>query len=70
MKRLAVIDRAAKTLFVEDVNDEDIEKCGGIEDYVIENYTFEGDFAVSEIVDAEYMTTDEKTPMEIVFEDL
>ena len=70
MERLAILDHTSHTLFIEDVSDEDIEKYGGEQEYIDDNYTFEGDYSWEYIVDAEYFPQGESMPMEIDFENL
>ena len=46
MERIAIIDHALHRLFIEDVSDEDLEKYNGSEeDYIKDNYTFDGDWS-------------------------
>lgn len=71
MERLAIIDHATHQLFVEDVSIEEIESYGGEENYINENYTFEGMWTWDYIVDTEYFPLgDDKTPLEVNFEEL
>ena len=69
MKRIAVIDKSSKSLWVEDVTNEDLEKYNGsIEEYVKDTYDLSGDFAFSEILEADYVPAVYKMPTEIVFD--
>ena len=72
MRRIAIIDHSDHTLFVEDIDEEILEgQYGGDEQrYIDENYTFEGKYSWDWIVDAQYFTEFEKTPIEINFEDI
>ena len=67
MARLAIIDHAAHTLFIEDVTDEQLEKYNGEEEaYIKDNYTFEGDWSWEYVTDIEYIPADDdKLPMEL-----
>ena len=66
--RLAIIDHATHQLYVEDVLNTEIEKCGGEEEYIKENYTLDGDFSWDYIAHADYFGLEDKTPTEIFFE--
>jgi hypothetical protein len=69
MVRLAILDHAAHTLFIEDVADADLERYNGSEqDYIEDNYTFEGDYSWEYITDAEYIGEEDPDPTEIDFE--
>lgn len=67
MARLAIIDNAAHTLFIEDVTDEQLAKYNGEEEaYIKDNYTFEGDWTWEYVTDIEYIPSDDdKLPMEL-----
>ena len=69
--RLAVIDHAAHRLYVEDVSEELIESKynGNDEDYIKDNYTFEGEWSWDYIIDAEYVN-EEGDIYDIDFENL
>ena len=69
--RLAVIDHAAHRLYVEDVSEELIESKynGNEEDYIKDNYTFEGEWSWDYIIDAEYVN-EEGDIYDIDFENL
>jgi len=70
MTRLAIICHETHTLFVEDVEDSEIEKAGGEEEYIKENYSTQH-FSWDYIVDSEYIPNDDdKDPYEIDFEDM
>lgn len=68
--RLAIINHATHTLFVEDVEESEIEAAGGEEEFILENYNVQKDeFSWDYIVDAEYIPNDDdKDPYEIDFE--
>ena len=71
MERLAILDHAAHKLYIEDVTDEMLQPYNGSEeDYIKDNYTFEGDFSWEYIVGAEYYPTTDPTPMDIDFDTL
>ena len=70
MVRLAILDHTTHTLYVEDVSDADIEKYGGEQEYIDDNYTFDGDYSWDYIVDAEYIPQGESMPMDIDFANL
>jgi hypothetical protein len=72
MRRIAIIDHSDHELFIEDVNEQELEeKYGGDEQkYIDENYTFEGDYSWDWITDAEYIPEGESTPMEVDFAEL
>lgn len=66
MERLAIIDHVSHTLYIEDVSDDDLEKYKGEEeDYIRDNYTFEGAYSWDWIVDGEYLPVDDKTPYDL-----
>lgn len=67
MTRLAIIDHAEHTLFIEDVTDEQLAKYNGEEEaYIKDNYTFEGDWSWEYLTDIEYIPSDDdKLPMEL-----
>ena len=69
--RIAVIDHESHTLYVEDINDEILEgQYGGDEQlYIDDNYNLK-DYSWDYIVDTQYIPEDDKTPVEINFEDL
>ncbi len=72
MRRIAIIDHSEHTLFVEDI-DEDVlenEYNGDEQAYIDDNYTFEGEYSWDYIVDAEYLPIEDKTPIEINFDDI
>jgi hypothetical protein len=72
MRRIAIIDHSAHTLFVEDI-DEDVlenEYNGDEQAYIDDNYTFEGEYSWDYIVDAEYLQMEDKTPIEIDFDEI
>lgn len=67
MERLVIIDHAEHTLFIEDVTDEQLAKYDGKEeDYIKDNYTFEGDWSWEYVTDIEYIPADDdKLPIEL-----
>ena len=69
MARLAIIDHAAHTLFIEDVTDEQLEKYNGEEEaYIRDNYTFEDDnyWTWDYVTSVTYIPADDdKLPMEL-----
>lgn len=67
MTRLAIIDHAEHTLFIEDVTDEQLEKYNGSEEaYIKDTYTFEGDWSWDYVTDIEYIPEDDdKMSMEL-----
>ena len=75
MRRLAIIDNATHTLYIEDVNEQELEeKYNGEEQaYIDDNYTFEGDYYSWDwIVDAEYIPEGGSDPIDLgsVIDDL
>ena len=69
MVRLAIIDHETHELFVETVSDEDIEKYGGEQEYIDDNYTFSSGYSWDYIIDAQYIGLGQSDPMEIDFEE-
>lgn len=72
MRRIAIIDHSAHTLFVEDIDENVLEdKYNGDEQaYIDDNYTFEGEYSWDYIIDAEYLPIEDKTPIEIDFDEI
>ena len=72
MRRIAIIDHSAHTLFVEDIDETLLEDRynGDEQAYIDDNYTFEGEYSWDYIVDAEYLPIDDKTPIDIDFDDI
>lgn len=68
MVRIAVLDFHEHRLYVEDVADEEIENYGGVDAYVKDTYTFEGEASWDAITDAEYIGLGESDPVEIDFD--
>lgn len=70
--RIAIIDHDTHTLFVEDINDEILQgQYGGEEqNYIDDNYTFEGEYSWDWITDTQYFSEDYSMPIEINFEDI
>ena len=58
MKRLAIIDHANHGLYIEDVDEELLEReyNGEEERYIEDCYTFDGDYSWDWITDATYIT--------------
>ena len=69
--RIAIIDHDTHTLFVEDINDEILQgQYGGEEqNYIDDNYNVTN-YSWDYIVDTQYFSEGEKTPIEVNFEDL
>lgn len=69
--RIAIIDHDTHTLFVEDINDEILQgQYGGEEqNYIDDNYNVTN-YSWDYIVDTQYFSEEEKTPLEVNFEDL
>ena len=67
--RVAIIDHAEHRLYVEDIPDTILEsKYNGEEDeYIKDNYTFEGEWSWDYIVDTEYIPHDEDTTIDVDF---
>ena len=67
MRRIVIIDHSSHTLYVEDVNENELEmEYGGDEQaYIDDNYTFDGEYSWDWIIDAEYIAEGESTPIEI-----
>ena len=71
MERIVIIDHDSHNLFVEDVNDEALEKYHGEEEeYIKDNYTLGEHWSWEWITHAEYIPNDYDDPIEIYFEDL
>ena len=72
MRRLAIIDHASHTLYVEDVNKTELEdNYGGDEQaYINDNYTFDGEYSWDWIIDAEYFPEGQCESIEIDFEEI
>lgn len=72
MRRIAIINHATQTLFVEDINEEILEGQynNDIEMYVQDNYYHTDDLSWGQINDAQYITEFEKAPIEVNFEDI
>jgi hypothetical protein len=72
VQRIAILDHASHTLFVEDIHSDVLSMVyrGNIEAYIKNNYTFEGDFSWEYITDAQYLPEYETDPIEINFEDI
>lgn len=71
MERIAILDHANHHLYIEDISDADLEAYNGSEeDYIKDNYTFDGDWSWDYIVQTEYFPIeDDKTPYDIEFTD-
>ena len=72
MKRIAIINHATQTLFVEDINEGALEEQynNDIEMYIHDNYYPTDDLSWGQINDAQYISEFEKGPIEINFEDI
>lgn len=72
MKRLAILDHEAHVLFVEDVDDEMLEGYDGEEEYIEDNYVFQGEYSWEWITEAEYIPMDcgYDAPFEINFKNI
>lgn len=66
-ERLAIIDHAQHTLFIEDVDVYILEsKYGGEEEeYIKDNYNFEDGYSWDWIIDAEYIAPDNEDPIQL-----
>lgn len=69
--RIVVIDHERHTLYVEDINDDILQgQYGGdVQLYIDDSYSAEN-YSWDYIVDTQYIPEDDKTPVEINFEDL
>lgn len=67
--RVAIIDHAEHRLYVEDIDNEllDTEYNGDEEEYIEDNYTFNGEWSWDYIVDTEYIPHDEDTAIDVDF---
>lgn len=72
MRRIAIIDHSAHTLYVEDIDEDVLENDynGDEQAYIDDNYTFEGEYSWDYIVDAEYIPVFYKDPIEIDFDEI
>lgn len=68
MVRLAIIDHVTHELFVEDVTMTEIEQVGGEQEYIDQNYTFEGEYSWDFIAEATYYSETDKTGRNIMFD--
>lgn len=68
MIRLAIIDHVTHELIVEDVSFTEIEMAGGEQEYIDQNYTFEGEYSWDFIDDAIYYSEVNKRGMNIEFD--
>jgi hypothetical protein len=68
---IAVIDHDSHTLYVEDINDDILQgQYGGDEQlYIDDNYSIKN-YSWDYIVDTQYLPEDDKTPLEINYEEL
>lgn len=66
MIRLAIIDNDTHTLYVDDVPQEEIDKCGGEQEYIDEYYALDN-YSWDYIVDAAYYPMGQEKPKEIDF---
>ena len=71
MRRLAIIDHDEHELFIEDINEQELEeKYGGDEQkYINDNYDMEH-YSWEWIVDAQYFPEGESDPIDIEFTEL
>ena len=71
MERIAILDHVNHHLYIEDISDADLEAYNGSEeDYIKDNYTFDGDWSWDYIVQTEYFPIKcDKTPYDIEFTD-
>ena len=68
MERLVIIDHNEHRLFIEDVTDEMLAKYNGEEQaYIEDNYDLEN-YSWDWIVEADYIPSDDATPIEINFD--
>ena len=69
--RIVVIDHERHTLYVEDINDDILQgQYGGdVQLYIGDSYSAEN-YSWDYIVDTQYIPEDDKTPVEINFEEL
>lgn len=69
--RIVVIDHESHTLYVEDINDEILQgQYGGdVQLYIDDSYSAEN-YSWDYIVDTQYIPENDKTPVEINFEEL
>lgn len=74
MERIAIIDHSTHTLYVEDIDSEDLENIygGSEEEYIKQNFFFEddGDYSWDYISATEYFPIDIKEPIDVEFEKL
>lgn len=71
MERIAIIDHETHTLFIEDIDEEVLEKkYGGEEEaYIADTYDLSDNFTWEYIVETEYIPMDDD-PISVDFEDL
>ena len=68
MEKLAIIDHNEHRLFIEDVTDKMLAKYNGDEQaYIEDNYDMEN-YSWDYIVEADYIPSDDATPIEINFD--
>lgn len=69
--RIVVIDHESHTLYIEDINDDILQgQYGGdVQLYIDDSYSAEN-YSWDYIVDTQYIPEDDKTPVEINFEEL
>lgn len=67
MRRIVIIDHSNHVVYIEDINEAELEeKYGGDEQaYIDANYTFEGDYSWDYITSIEYIPEGESDPTEI-----
>ena len=71
MRRIAIIDHCDHELFIEDINEQELEeKYGGEEEkYIEDNYSFAGEYSWEWITDTEYYPEGQSDPVEVEFTD-
>ena len=69
--KIAIIDHESHTLYVEDINDDILQgQYGGDGQlYIEDSYTL-GNYSWDWITDTQYFPEDDKTPVEVNFEEL
>lgn len=72
MIRVAIIDHDTHTLFVEDINEEELEKLynGDEEAYIKDNYSLSDNWSWDYIIDTEYYGIENKDGIAVEFSDL
>lgn len=66
MTRIAILDHATHTLYIEDIPDSELEKYNGEEQaYIEDNYTFEEEYSWDYITNIEYYPEGKDTPIDL-----